>query len=100
MERRMVAVLFTDLVARGHVDALREVVDAGNPEMAKTLDDGVMAIFALATAAVDCAVAAQRRFSAGEEGLSAPGLRAGIAVGEAAVVGDDYTGGPVPEAAR
>ena len=117
MERRIVAVLFTDLVRstelfgrlsadqaeevrRHHFAALREVVDASDGEMVKTLGDGIMAVFALASAAVDCAVAAQRRFSVKDQAVSLPGLRAGIAVGEAAVETGDYHGGPVVEAAR
>jgi DNA-binding NarL/FixJ family response regulator/class 3 adenylate cyclase len=117
MERRIVAVLFTDLVRstelfgrlsadqadevrRSHFDALREVVDASGGEMVKTLGDGVMAVFGLASAAVDCAVAAQRRFSIKDTDVSLPGLRAGIAVGEASFENDDYHGPPVVEAAR
>src|SRR5215208_1940169 len=117
MERRIIAVMFTDLVRstelfdrlsaeqaeevrRSHFDALREVVQASAGETVKTLGDGIMAVFGLASAAVDCAVAAQRRFSVKEMDISLAGLRAGIAVGEATVEGDDYHGPPVVEAAR
>jgi DNA-binding NarL/FixJ family response regulator/class 3 adenylate cyclase len=117
MERRIVAVMFTDLVRstelfdrlsaeqaeevrRSHFDALREVVEASAGETVKTLGDGIMAVFGLASAAVDCAVAAQRRFSVKDMDISLAGLRAGIAVGEATVEGDDYHGPPVVEAAR
>ena len=117
MERRVVAVLFTDLVRstelfgrlgadqaeavrRTHFETLREVVDESGGEMVKTLGDGVMAVFALASAAVECAVAAQRRFSVKETDVSLPGLRAGIAAGEATVEDGDYHGHPVVEAAR
>ena len=117
MERRIVAVLFTDLVRstelfdrmnaeqaeavrRSHFDALREVVEASAGETVKTLGDGIMAVFGLASAAVDCAVAAQRRFSVKDTDVSLAGLRAGIAVGEATVEGGDYHGQPVVEAAR
>src|SRR5687767_8882560 len=111
MERRIVSVLFTDLVRstelfgrlsaeqaetvrRGHFDALRAVVDDSGGEMVKTLGDGVMAVFALASSAVECAVAAQRRFSVKETDVSLPGLRAGIAAGEATVEDGDYHGAP------
>jgi DNA-binding NarL/FixJ family response regulator/class 3 adenylate cyclase len=117
MERRIVAVMFTDLVRstelfdrlsaeqaeevrRSHFDALREVVEASAGETVKTLGDGIMAVFGLASAALDCAVAAQRRFSVKDMDISLAGLRAGIAVGEATVEGDDYHGPPVVEAAR
>jgi DNA-binding NarL/FixJ family response regulator/class 3 adenylate cyclase len=117
MERRIVAVMFTDLVRstelfdrlsveqaeevrRSHFDALREVVEASAGETVKTLGDGIMAVFGLASATVDCAVAAQRRFSVKDMDISLAGLRAGIAVGEATVEGDDYHGPPVVEAAR
>ena len=117
MERRIVAVLFTDLVRstelfgtlkadradevrEGHFAALREVVQASGGEMLKTLGDGVMAVFPLASAAVDTAVAAQRRFSMRDLGVSLPGLRAGIATGEATLSGGDCHGPPVVEAAR
>jgi DNA-binding NarL/FixJ family response regulator/class 3 adenylate cyclase len=117
MERRIVAVMFTDLVRstelfdrlsaeqaeevrRSHFDALREVVEASAGETVKTLGDGIMAVFGLASAAMDCAVAAQRRFSVKDMDISLAGLRAGIAVGEATVEGDDYHGPPVVEAAR
>jgi DNA-binding NarL/FixJ family response regulator/class 3 adenylate cyclase len=117
MERRIVAVMFTDLVRstelfdrlsaeqaeevrRSHFDALREVVEASAGETVKTLGDGIMAVFGLASAAVDCAVAAQRRFSVKDMDISLAGLRVGIAVGEATVEGDDYHGPPVVEAAR
>jgi class 3 adenylate cyclase len=60
MERRIVAVMFTDLVRstelfdrlsaeqaeevrRSHFDALREVVEASAGETVKTLGDGIMA---------------------------------------------------------
>ena len=116
MERRIVAVLFTDLVRstelfgrlsaqradevrERHFDALREVVQASGGEMVKTLGDGVMAVFPLASAAVDSAVAAQRRFSIKDLDVSLPGLRGGIAVGEASVAGGDFHGPPVVEAA-
>jgi DNA-binding NarL/FixJ family response regulator/class 3 adenylate cyclase len=117
MERRIVAVLFTDLVRstelfgrlsaeRGdavresHFDALREVVEASHGEMIKTLGDGVMAVFPLASGAVDSAVAAQRRFSVRDLDVSLPGLRTGIAAGEASVADGDCHGSPVVEAAR
>src|SRR3712207_8537996 len=68
--------------------------------MVKTLGDGVMAVFTLASSAVECAVAAQRRFSVKEIDVSLPGLRAGVATGEATVEEGDFHGAPVVEAAR
>lgn len=117
MERRLLAVLFTDLVRstelfgrlgaersdelrEQHFDALAEIVAASGGEIVKTLGDGVMAVFPLASAAVDAAVAAQRRFAVRDLDVSLPGLRAGIAVGEVSVARGDCHGTAVVEAAR
>jgi class 3 adenylate cyclase/DNA-binding NarL/FixJ family response regulator len=116
-ERRIIAVMFTDLVHSTEVfsrlssedaDALRsehfatlaDVVGAHGGELVKTLGDGVMAVFALATQAVDCAVAAQSRLLLKEGPVSLPGVRVGVSVGEATWADGDYHGSAVIEAAR
>jgi class 3 adenylate cyclase/DNA-binding NarL/FixJ family response regulator len=117
-ERRIIAVMFTDLVhstevfsrlppegadalRREHFAILGEVVEQHGGELVKTLGDGVMAVFALASQAVDCAVAAQSRFllKEGQE-VSLPGVRVGLSVGEASWAEADFHGACVIEAAR
>ena len=116
-ERRIVAVMFTDLVRstevfsrltpeaaddvrRAHFATLEQVVLARGGELVKTLGDGVMAVFPLASQAVDCAVEAQGRLVIKEGAVSLPGVRVGLSVGEASWGDGDYHGAPVIEAAR
>jgi class 3 adenylate cyclase/DNA-binding NarL/FixJ family response regulator len=116
-ERRIIAVLFTDLVHSTEVfsrlsaeaaDALRRehfallgaVVAEHGGDVVKTLGDGVMAVFALATQAVDCAVAVQARCLLKEGPVSLPGMRVGVSVGEASWAEGDFHGAAVIEAAR
>ena len=115
--RRVIAVLFTDLVRstevftrlgpqeaddlrQDHFTALEQLVGAHGGEVVKTLGDGVMAVFPLASRAIDCAVAAQSRFSVKEGPVSLAGVRVGISAGEASWAEDDYHGAPVIEASR
>ena len=71
------------------------VIGEHDGELVKTLGDGVMAVFALATQAVDCAVAAQARFLLKEGPVSLPGVRVGLSVGEAS-----WTRGRLPRRMR
>jgi class 3 adenylate cyclase/DNA-binding NarL/FixJ family response regulator len=116
-ERRIIAVVFTDLVhstevfsrlssegaeqlRREHFATLAQVVGEHDGELVKTLGDGVMAVFALASHAVDCAVAVQERCLLKEGPVSLPGVRVGVSVGEATWADGDYHGAAVIEAAR
>jgi predicted ATPase len=75
-----------------HDDVLRSVVEGHGGWLFKHTGDGICAAFQSAQAAVDGAVAAQRR-------LGLP-VRMGIATGEAEQRGDDYFGPVVNRAAR
>jgi class 3 adenylate cyclase/DNA-binding NarL/FixJ family response regulator len=116
-ERRIIAVMFTDLVhstevfsrltpegaedlRRAHFATLAQVVGEHEGELVKTLGDGVMAVFALASRAIDCAIAVQSRCLIKEGPVSLPGVRVGLSVGEAAWAEGDYHGAAVIEAAR
>ena len=118
MTTENVAVLFTDTVGstalssslsaegadelrREHFSILRQAVaEAGGSEV-KNLGDGLMVVFASASAALSCAVAMQqgveRNNRACEQGV---GLRVGLSGGEVSREDDDYFGDPVIEAAR
>jgi class 3 adenylate cyclase/DNA-binding NarL/FixJ family response regulator len=116
-ERRIIAVMFTDLVhstevfsrlspeaadtlRREHFATLAQVVGEHHGELVKTLGDGVMAVFALASLAVDCAVSVQSRCLLKDGPVSLPGVRVGLSVGEASWADGDYHGATVIEAAR
>ncbi|MCC5950915.1 MAG: AAA family ATPase [Acidimicrobiia bacterium] len=113
--RRLIAVVFTDLVAstetaalvgdvaaqefrRSHFDAVAEIVNRHDGNVIKTMGDGVMAVFGSATDAVTAAAAIQRapRPTAG----ASPQVRVGVTIGDALVEADDYFGATVTEAAR
>ena len=89
-ERRIIAVMFTDLVhstevfsrltpdaaeqlRSDHIATLTQVVAEHDGELVKTLGDGVMAVFALASRAVDCGVAVQSRCLMKDGPVSLPG---------------------------
>ncbi len=113
-----VAVLFTDLVnstelasaltpeagealRRAHFSALRQAVAASGGTEVKTLGDGIMVVFPIASAAVSCAVAMQQAVDSDNDGAPRPlGLRVGLSAGEVTREEDDYFGDPVIEAAR
>ena len=113
-----IAVLFTDLVdstklasaltpeaagalRRAHFSALRQAVAASGGSEVKTLGDGLMVVFPVASAALSCAVAMQQAVDRDNLGASRPlGLRVGISVGEVSREEDDFFGDPVIEAAR
>jgi class 3 adenylate cyclase len=113
-----VAILFTDVVGstelsqglsveaadevrRAHFSILRRAIaETGGTEV-KNLGDGLMVVFPLASAAIDCAVAMQQGVERGNRHSQRPlGLRVGLSVGEATREADDYFGDPVIEAAR
>jgi class 3 adenylate cyclase/CheY-like chemotaxis protein len=89
-----------DEVRRAHFATLEQVIHARGGELVKTLGDGVMAVFPLASQAVDCAVEAQGRLFVKEGAVSLPGVRIGVSVGEASSGDGDYHGAAVIEAAR
>jgi DNA-binding NarL/FixJ family response regulator/class 3 adenylate cyclase len=89
-----------DEVRREHFTILGDLVAAHGGELVKTLGDGVMAAFMLATDALDCAIAAQQRLSLKQGEVSLPGLRAGLSAGEVSQEEGDYHAHTVIEAAR
>ena len=113
-----VNVLFTDLVGstelsssltpeaadglrRRHFAALRQAIVASGGTEVKNLGDGLMAVFPVASAALNCAVAMQQAVHRDNIGAErALGLRVGVSAGEATREADDYFGDPVVEAAR
>jgi class 3 adenylate cyclase len=118
MTTENVAILFTDIVGstelsqrltaevaddvrRGPFSVLRQAIaDTGGTEV-KNLGDGVMVVFASASAALDCGVAMQQLVERSNRGgAEAIGLRVGISGGEVDHEEDDYFGDPVVEAAR
>ncbi|HXQ58587.1 MAG TPA: AAA family ATPase [Acidimicrobiales bacterium] len=118
MTTEFAAVLFTDVVGstelsqrlpveaadefrRGHFSILRQALaEAGGTEV-KNLGDGLMVVFATASAALSCAVAMQQGVERDNRGREhAVGLRVGLSGGEVSREDDDFFGDPVVEAAR
>jgi len=115
---RNVSVLFTDLVGstalsssvspdvgdrlrREHFDVLRRAVAEADGTEVKNLGDGLMVVFATASAALACAVGMQQATEVDNRDRELPfGLRVGISAGEAVEEDSDYFGDPVVEAAR
>jgi class 3 adenylate cyclase len=118
MTTENVAILFTDVVdstqlfqslspedadqvRREHFSILRQAIaEAGGAEV-KNMGDGLMVVFASASAALSCGVAMQQgveRDNRGAEEII--GLRVGLSCGEVTAEDDDYFGDPVIEAAR
>ena len=113
-----ITVLFTDLVGstelasrltpdaadtlrRSHFESLRQVIAGSGGSEVKNLGDGLMVVFATASAALSCAVAMQQAVDFdNREGDHRLGLRVGLSGGEATRELDDYFGDPVIEAAR
>ena len=113
-----VAVLFTDLVdstetaerlgpsgaeqaRRNHFDLMRKVLTVHTGTEIKTTGDGLMLVFQSPSDAVACASAMQyanRRLGNSTE--TKPGMRIGIAFGEATEDAGDWYGMPVVRAAR
>lgn len=88
---------WTDLMRR-HLDMTREVIDAHEGRVVKSLGDGTMAIFAVTRNALCAAKALQSR-CAGPDGPGA-GLRIGIHTGDVIQTEDDFFGTVVNKAAR
>jgi class 3 adenylate cyclase len=88
-------------VRRGHFSILRQAVaEAGGTEV-KNLGDGLMVMFASASAALACAVAMQQSVERDNRDRRHPvGLRVGLSGGEITREDDDCFGDPVVEAAR
>ena len=91
----------SDAVRRRHFAVLRRAISDNEGREAKTLGDGVMAVFESATAALACSVAMQQGVAAQNRrsGLLIE-IRVGLSGGEATREANDYFGDPVVEAAR
>jgi class 3 adenylate cyclase len=92
---------FADEVRRGHFSILRQALAESGGIEVKNLGDGLMVVFASASAALTCAVAMQQgveRDNRGQE--QTVGLRVGLSGGEVTREDEDYFGDPVVEAAR
>ncbi|HXN59886.1 MAG TPA: AAA family ATPase [Acidimicrobiales bacterium] len=118
MTTENVAILFTDIVGstelsqrlsaedadevrRGHFAVLRQAVAESGGTEVKSLGDGLMIVFASASAALMCAVAMQQGVEQNNRGeAEAIGLRVGVSMGEVSREEGDYFGDPVVEAAR
>src|SRR6187200_671547 len=118
MTTENVTVVFTDMVAstalasglspdeadearRRHFSVLRQAVTEADGTEVKNLGDGLMVVFATASAALSCAVAMQQGIELDNRAReSSVGLRVGLSGGEVSREDDDYFGDPVIEAAR
>jgi class 3 adenylate cyclase/tetratricopeptide (TPR) repeat protein len=91
----------SDQVRRDHFAILRRTLaETGGTEV-KNLGDGLMAVFASASAALACGVAMQQAVERDNRGRGpSVGLRVGISGGEVVHEEEDYFGDPVIEAAR
>ena len=91
-----------DEVRRGYFSVLRQAVAATGGHEVKGLGDGIMAIFASASAALACSVAMQQGVEQdNRERPYSVGLRIGLSGGEVTADDDgDYYGDCVIEAAR
>ena len=90
-----------DAIRRRHFDVLRRSVHESGGREAKSLGDGLMVVFASASAALDCAVSMQQGVAALQRRDGQPiEIRVGLSGGEVTREDDDYFGDPVVEAAR
>ncbi len=90
-----------DELRRKHFSALRQAIATSGGSEVKNLGDGLMVVFASASAALGCAVAMQQAVDRDNAEAPRPlGLRVGLSAGEATRETDDYFGDPVIEAAR
>jgi class 3 adenylate cyclase len=88
-------------VVRWHDETLRTMIGSHRGEVVRTTGDGVFASFADADAALDCAIAIQRRLTEHRRRHGfAPQVRIGVHAAEATEIDDDYAGLGVHEAAR
>ncbi len=84
-----------------HDETLRTVIASHRGEVVRTTGDGFFASFADAGAALDCAIAIQRRLAEHRRRHGfAPQVRIGVHSAEATSIADDYAGLGVHEAAR
>jgi len=90
-----------DELRRDYFSILRQAVaEAGGTEV-KNLGDGIMVVFATASAALSCAVGMQQGIEHDNRRREyAVGLRVGLSGGEVVKEDGDYFGDPVVEAAR
>src|SRR5215213_2922876 len=90
-----------DRVRRDHFARLQASVDRAGGRTVKNLGDGLMAVFASASAAIDCSVAMQQEVERAARrtgvGLS---VRIGVAAGDVLMENGDCFGAPVVEGAR
>jgi class 3 adenylate cyclase len=88
-------------VVRWHDETLRTMIASHGGEVVRTTGDGAFASFADADAALDCAIAIQRRLVEHRRRHGfAPQVRIGVHAAEATSIADDYAGLGVHEAAR
>ena len=84
-----------------HDATLRTLIGSHRGEVVRTTGDGVFATFDDPGAALDCAVAIQRRLAEHRRRHGfAPQVRIGLHSAAATAIGDDYAGLGVHEAAR
>ena len=88
-------------IRRGHFSVLRQAIaEAGGTEV-KNLGDGLMVVFASASAGLACGVAMQQSVERDNRDREhSVGLRVGLSGGEVTREDDDCFGDPVVEAAR
>lgn len=117
--RRMVTVLFTDLVGstdlmeklgpepaeemrQRHFASLRDALAVHRGQEVKTLGDGMMAVFESVTDGIACAVTMQRAVARqnSRHPRMSMAMRVGLSAGEATTGDGDYFGTPVVEASR
>jgi len=90
-----------DGVRAAHDRRLRDALAAHGASAVKAVGDGVVAAFASAGAAIACAVEMQRAIDReARRGAVALELRVGVAAGDVAWAGEDYSGTPVIAAQR
>jgi DNA-binding SARP family transcriptional activator len=90
-----------DGVRAAHDRRLRDVLAAHGASAVTAVGDGVVAAFASAGAALACAVEMHRAVDReARRGAVALELRVGVAAGDVAWAGEDYSGTPVIEAQR
>jgi class 3 adenylate cyclase len=86
---------------RWHDETLRSLVAAHGGEEVKSIGDGFFIAFDDPAAAIDCAIAIQRRLAEQRQTQGfAPAVRIGIHRGRASRAGADYIGQGVNQAAR
>jgi len=84
-----------------HDETLRTVIGSHGGEVVRTTGDGFFASFGDADAAVNCAIAIQRRLAEHRRRHGfAPQVRIGVHAAQATSIADDYLGLGVHEAAR